>query len=455
MTGQSQSLRSKIVTSAKLSSLRFASDIGLRLLSTVVLTRLLAPEIYGVFAVVLVYLYILEMCSDLGLRSLIVTLENEPDETFLSTCWTVSILRGVLIVLVSVSLAGLLFWLQSIGAFAAETPYADPVLPLTLLALGFSAWLYGFETPRRFVNERSMRFGWVTTVDVVRNVITLLVTIALAYYLRSVWALVLGNFVRSGLHVAFGFAVFRGPAPRLSLNRQALSLVIARGKWILGHSTLTALTMSADRIFLGAVMTSSTFGFYYIARQLVDILPKFLESLNAQMGMQVFTQLHQRNADNFRRQYYRYRVIFDAAAAIGAGALIVLAPLLVDIIFDDRYLGIAPIVQIIALATVLTGPLILRSVFNAAREFRETTFFSLISLAVLWLGLFVAVWGFGSETAALFVIALFRLPELVVMTSLGWRRGWVTPWREFLPVLFLGLGWMLGSGIAMLAEPLL
>ena len=60
-----------------LSMARFASRIYLRLVSTVVLTRLLAPEIYGTFAIVLTYLFILDMLSDLGFRSLVLTREGD------------------------------------------------------------------------------------------------------------------------------------------------------------------------------------------------------------------------------------------------------------------------------------------------------------------------------------------------------------------------------------------
>ena len=98
-------LRQRILASIKLSSLQFLSQIGLRLISTVVLTRILAPEIYGVFAIVLLYRYLLEMFSDLGLRSVILTHERELDETFLKTCWTVSALRGGVIIGVSCLIA--------------------------------------------------------------------------------------------------------------------------------------------------------------------------------------------------------------------------------------------------------------------------------------------------------------------------------------------------------------
>src|SRR6056297_993345 len=91
------SIKGRILASVTLSTLQFLSQIGLRLVSAVVLTRLLAPEVYGVFAVVLVYRYLLEMLSDLGLRSVVLTREGALEDRFLQTCWSVSILRGLLI----------------------------------------------------------------------------------------------------------------------------------------------------------------------------------------------------------------------------------------------------------------------------------------------------------------------------------------------------------------------
>ena len=92
MSSKPGAFRAQISKSSKLLTLRFASNIGLRLISTVVLSRLLAPDVYGIFAVVLVYMYVLEMLSDLGLRTLILTREGEVSKEFLRTCWTISIL---------------------------------------------------------------------------------------------------------------------------------------------------------------------------------------------------------------------------------------------------------------------------------------------------------------------------------------------------------------------------
>ncbi|WP_165611864.1 oligosaccharide flippase family protein [Cognatiyoonia koreensis] len=422
------------------------------MVSTIVLTRLLAPEIYGVFAVVLVYLYFLEMISDLGLRSLVLTREGEVTDVFLKTCWTISILRGGVILLFSMVLSLVFLIAQNANLFAQDSPYSASVLPPAIVCIGFAALIQGFETPMRFMSEREMAFGRLTAVDLARNVVTLAVTIALAFYLRSVWALVIGQIFRSVIHVILNNVVFPGPKLAFCLDRESIRVLISRGKWVLGQSTLTVLSQSFDRIFLGFVMTSTTFGFYYTARQLVDLVPQFLQALNNAVILQVFRKLHESTPEDFRRNYYRYRLVLDGAAGLVAGGLIIAAPLFVDIIFDDRYAGVAPIMQILSLSILIFGLNILQNAFNAQHRFDVVTKLSIISVLSLVGGLAFATFVLDSVTAALFVVALHRLPEAIVVTYMGHRRGWVVLWREGIIIAVFALGALLGWGVVQLAE---
>ena len=447
MSEQTTGIRGKVLTSAKLATLRFAFQIGARLISTVILTRLLAPEIYGVFAIVLVYLYILEMFSDLGIRSVIITKEGEVEDDFLRTCWTVAILRGVIIAGVASLIAAAIGWLQSMQVFAADSPYVASELPWALATLGATMIIGGLLSPMQYVQERNMAFGKVTWLNIATNLIGLFATVALAYSLRSVWALVLGNVVRTVFFVAMSFIFFPGPRMRPLLDRTYLGIIIDRGKWIIGHSILTALTNSGDRLLLGFAMSSSTFGFYYIARQLVDMVQIFLNSINAQMGLQVFSHLHKSTVTKFRHNYYRYRLFFDATAGLSVGALVVLSPLIVEILFDDRYREVAQIAQILIWGMLLTGPLLLRSAFSAERRFKEMTLLSVVSTVTLWVGLVVAIFMMDSQELALIAIALHRLPEAMWLILLGGDRDWVIIWREFIGFAFCILGLLMGQTI--------
>jgi O-antigen/teichoic acid export membrane protein len=302
----------------------------------------------------------------------------------------------------------------------------------------------GLQSPMLFMQERQMVFGKVIALGIATNVIGLILTIALAFYLRSVWALVLGNLVQILFKTVLSFVFFRGPPMRLCLQRNHLGTVIDRGKWIIGGSALTAISRSGDRLLLGFVMSSSTFGFYYIARQLVDIVHSFLLTLDQRIGLQVFTELKKSNTEAFKRNYYKYRLFFDAIAGLSAGGLIILSPLVVDILFDDRYSGVAPIAQVLIWGVLLVGPLLLRSAFGAERRFRDMMILSLVSVATLWIGMLFAVFVMDSVELAILVIAVFRLPEAMICTLWGGDRGWVLVWREFIVFGFCAVGILLG-----------
>ena len=235
----------------------------------------------------------------------------------------------------------------------------------------------------------------------------------------------------------------------LRMENHSWNLVITRGKWLMGHSILTAITQSADRLLLGVIMDSTTFGLFFIASQVRDFCTGFLTMVHSSMGLQVFTHFLQASTDVFRKNYYRYRLIFDALACVGAGVLIMLAQNIVDLVFDARYGGVAEILQILVLALVLTGPSLLRSAYSAERKFREMTYLSLLTMLTLWVGLLLCVFVFETLTGALLVIALHKLPEALALAIMGYRRDWVRVWREFLPVVLfaagLGLGWGLNE----------
>ncbi|MEP4199332.1 MAG: oligosaccharide flippase family protein [Aliishimia sp.] len=435
--------------------MRFSSEVVLRLVSTIVLTRLLAPEVYGIFAVVLVYMYLLQMFSDLGLRPLVLTKEDPVEDGFLHTCWTVSVLRGFAIWLISALLALTIGYMQSNGTFAPDNAYASPVLPWAIFALGGVSCVKGFMSINLHMAARGMLFGRATILHIAANLISLIVTIILAFYLRTVWALVIGNLTRVLIEVCFSFWIFPGTRMRLSLAWEHLLPIYDRGRWIVGQSALTALSESADRIFLGFAISSANFGHYAIARQVVDLFIRFIGTMNIQMGLQVFTHILKAEIPVFRKNYYRYRIIFDAISGICAGGILITAPFIVEILFDDRYANVATYMAILSLGLLTSSPIILRQAFRAERRFKEMMMLGLVTAVSIWTGLAVSIFVFDSVTLALFCIAFHKLPEVILLWIKGHRRGWISPLRETRPLIFVPVGALIGWVCLLLSDYLL
>lgn len=428
---------------------------GLQLISIVVLARLLSPEIYGVFAVVLVFTYLLEMFSELGLRSLVLTKEGEVEPEFLQTCWTIQIVRGILIFGIVILIALIIGGLQNWGAFSSGSAYNANVLPWALVGVGASQLVLSLTPTTPYSYEREMKFGYVTLSIMLSSAIGLVVTIGIALVWPTVWALVIGTATQKAVTVLYTFLVFKGVPMRLCWDPATLKVAVDRGKWLWGHSALSAITNSADRLLIGLLLDSASFGFYFIARRIVGFCSGFLQMVDARMGLQVFRHILNAPVETFQRNYYRYRLMFDALAGTGAGSLMILAPLIIGIVFDDRYSGVAPIIQFLCFELLLAGPLVVRSAFSAERQFKTMTLLSMVSATTIWGGLLLALLVFGSIQAAFLIVALYRLPEVILLFRRSGQRGWLKPIRETLPLWFFIFGTALGWAVLYLLEQVL
>jgi O-antigen/teichoic acid export membrane protein len=83
----------------------YAASQGLRLLGNLVLSRLLFPEAFGLSALVSVFLVGLQLLSDVGLEPCVVQNPRGDERRFLDTVWTIQVVRGALLALLSVVLA--------------------------------------------------------------------------------------------------------------------------------------------------------------------------------------------------------------------------------------------------------------------------------------------------------------------------------------------------------------
>ena len=164
-------------------------------------------------------------------------------------------------------------------------------------------------------------------------------------------------------------------------------------------------------------------------------------------GIQLFRHLHKLPSAELQRSYYRYRLLIDALALSACGMLFMLAPLLVDILYEDRYSEVASYLQVLAFASVFSGPLALRQALIAERRFNLATAASVLQVLTVWIGLAVALLVFDSLLAALWVIALQQGPVAIYYSILGYRNGWISVPRELRTTPFLLAGAALGWAI--------
>src|SRR5262245_23612870 len=95
--GPDAAVKSAAVGSAVWTVLGFGAMQLLRFGFNLALTRLIAPQVFGVMAIVNLCVQALHMFSDLGIRQCVIHHARGDEADFLNTAWTLQILRGLLL----------------------------------------------------------------------------------------------------------------------------------------------------------------------------------------------------------------------------------------------------------------------------------------------------------------------------------------------------------------------
>ena len=323
---QKQSLRQRAIRGSVWTVAGYGLQQVLRLLSNLVLARLLFPEAFGLMALVGAVMQGLTMFSDIGIGPAIIQGKRGSDRDFLNTAWTIQILRG------------LLLWLGTcLLAWPAAAFYGEPMLVRLLSVAGLSALAAGFISTKLFTANRRLWLGRLSAIELLSQTIGILSMIALAIAMRSVWALVLGNLVVSVTKMAASHLLVPGPGNRLRWETEARGELLRFGRWILVSTVLAFWAMQADRLILGRLVTLEVLGVYSIALSLTMAVGRIFERLATSVLMPTLAQVARTSPERFRKTLIAGRRALLSCGALGCAAAVLLAPAFFELLYDPRY----------------------------------------------------------------------------------------------------------------------
>ncbi|MBT8459976.1 MAG: oligosaccharide flippase family protein, partial [Boseongicola sp.] len=177
------SLKRKAAVGAVWTVLGMGGGNIVRLISSLVLTRLLLEEDFGLIALVNTFLMGLHLLSDVGVGQVIVQNKRE-DPDFVNTVWTINVIRGVFHYLIAIACA------EPYAAF-----YEQPILAPLVRVAALSALILGFMSASFFTQSRRLDLKRLVGLELGSAIIGTVVTIIWALVSPSIWALVWGGVV--------------------------------------------------------------------------------------------------------------------------------------------------------------------------------------------------------------------------------------------------------------------
>jgi O-antigen/teichoic acid export membrane protein len=448
---ESGSTRSRLLRAGSLTVTGQVTMNVLRLAGNLVLTRLLAPETFGIMALATVLLVGITMLSDFGLQQVIVRSPNGEDQDFLDTVWTVQVIHGIGVGTLLLASALALGAAQSAGWLPSGNTYARPELPWVLAGLSLHAALSGCVSTKFHVATRRMQIGRLVGIDTCCQIISLGVIAGWAYLQPSVAALVAGNISVTLCRLFVGEFLLPGARNRPRLSRPGLAEIRQFGSWIFVASSLSFVVANVDKLVLGATLGAREFGLYSIALTLVMALHDLVIQISRRVIFPALSSTYRENEQRIGGYYYRLRLPLDVFCLVMAGLLMTSGDLLIDLLYDRRYADAGQYLRILGVSLLGSRYVALSELFQVLGRPRLLLYEHVSRLVVLLIGIVVGLHVYGVVGVVCAVALSFLAGPAVNVLFIQRKLGLLNIRRELLPIPFLAVGVALGAAARALA----
>lgn len=440
---EGSNLKQRFVTAARWTIVGHVLAQVLRFASNLVLTRLLAPDMFGVMAVGYMVFTGFIMLSDLGTFGLVSQSRRGQDPKFLNVIWVVQIVRGALIMLLALGLSGVLAMDAVRSLFPAHSVYADPRLPGLIAILSIFGLASGLESTKVWFARRSLALASLTRIELASQVATTVFIVTWAAISPSIWALAAGWIFGIVLKTALSHLVLPGPSNRFEWDLSAFQEVMRFGKWAMLSSLISFMQSSGDRILLGGYLDAKALGSYSIALLLVGALQEAVLRVTGSAVLPALSEVARERPDELKQKIYRVRRPLDIACLVPAGALFVLGKSVVGLLYDSRYAAAGWMLNLLALTLVSVSFNVFDQCLIALGRMKLLSALNAARLVTLYTFVPLGYWLFGA-TGAIAALPCASLVNTGLLMLVQGRLGLLDIKHELVAIPLFGAGLLAG-----------
>lgn len=400
--------------------LSFALNLG----SVTVLARLLAPADFGVIAMVTPFALVASMTLNLGLNFAVLHEEHVSDDQASCVFWLAQAANVV-----------------TLGVLALLAPalvrlYREPRVAAITVIWAASLGLQGLGALHEAMLKRQLRFGRLTTVQVVGLAFGVLLAIVAAFRGAAHFALMLPVVAADAARCVGAWTLCtwrpRWIPPRQWFNGESRKLV-AYGAHLAGYRGVYWAGRQADRLIVGYVAGASSAGLYDSARRW-SWYP-FHELFQSLTDVAVAALSRARiDTQRFRAFWRRGLTAFLAFPLAATAFLFVEADHAVRVVLGERWLAAIPLVRIMCVSAFVGSVSRLTMwVYTAEGRTRQQLRWALLTTPVMLVAVLIGAtrgatgvaWGFAAGVAA-----------LTIPTVAYCLRGSALTWQDFAAIVW-------------------
>ena len=310
-----------------------------KLISNLILTRLLSPEMFGIAAIGNTLISGISMFSDFGVQQNIVrSKRNDPE--FYQTAWTVQLLRGLALTLIVVLLA-----------YPLAALYGIESLAVFLFIVAASNVAVGVTNVEYLRDLRHATLHRIAMLDNVAALVGLTSMVLWAWVSPSYVALAVGALVSTTTFAFGSMLMYSRRNCSFRLEKDSVAELVGFGKWVLISTVLAFATSQMDRLALGKLISMQLLGMYSIAWIWASLPNQILEQWAGKVFFPLASQ-HNRNSSD-GSTIAAARRLYVAVACVSTVVVYAVSDVLIMTLYTETYREVSVLMRQLAIVFLL------------------------------------------------------------------------------------------------------
>lgn len=334
------SLGKKAVKGVAWTTIQRFTTIGIQFVSGIILARILTPDDYGCIGMLSIFMLIAGTFVDGGFGSALIQKKRPTQEDY-STIFHWNLAISLILYFI------LFFCAPAISRFY-RTPLLCPVLRIQGLVLIINA-LSAVQISQL---NKQFKFKKIAVVTIVTSILSLCITIYMAYKGFGVWALVAQNLVTAFIPcLIYWFS--NGWFPSFVFSKQSFKELFSFGFYIFMSNLLNTICNNVQGLLIGHLYNPSTMGYYSKAHSTEKLASTTISNTVTQVSYPLYAEL-QDNKNNLIAVIKKLTTSLAFLIFPMIFFLILVAKPVFVLLYSDKWLQSVPYFQILCIAGLAT-----------------------------------------------------------------------------------------------------
>ena len=330
-----ESLKQKAASGMVWTALQKYSTMFIQFISGIILARLLTPYDYGCIGMLSIFMVLAEAFIDGGFGSALIQ-KKSPTQVDYST-----------IFFWNLGMAVVMYVALYVSAPAISRFYDIPLLCPVLRVQGIVLFIYAFNIIQRNQLKKKLNFRVLSIVTITTSIVSLVVTVWMAYKGFGVWALVAQNLITASIP-AIVFWFFIKWRPILTFSFASFKDLFSFGLYMFLTHLINKFFSKFTSLLIGKLYSPVTLGYYSKAMGAENLASHSISSVVTQVSYPLYALAQNDNkvlVNMIRRMTMTIAFITFPMMFL----LMLTAKPLFVLLYSDRWLQSVPFFQVLCL----------------------------------------------------------------------------------------------------------